>query len=218
MAAPVLHDIYDPLCGWCYGAAPLVKVARTLLPVHAHGGGMMSGSRAQRVTSQLRDYVIPHDRRIAQISGQPFGAAYFDGLLRDTSAVFDSTPPIAAMLAAEKLSGNGLDMIARLQKAHYVEGRRIAENDVLIEMARELGHAPAAFARALEESERQEVNAHITETRQLMAEIGAEGFPSFALERDGETHLLDTSDFYGQPDALRERLQRELSGSGSSRA
>src|SRR5690349_8992585 len=136
MAAPFLHYIYDPLCGWCYGAAPLVKLARTLLPVRAHGGGMMSGSRAQRMTPQLRDYVIPHDRRIAQISGQPFGMAYFDGLLRDTSAVFDSTPPIAAMLAAEKLAGNGLDLIARLQKAHYVEGRRIAENNVLIEMAK----------------------------------------------------------------------------------
>lgn len=23
----VLHYIYDPLCGWCYGAAPLVRAA-----------------------------------------------------------------------------------------------------------------------------------------------------------------------------------------------
>lgn len=176
----------------------------------------MSGSRAQRMTPQLRDYVIPHDRRIAQISGQPFGMAYFDGLLRDTSAVFDSTPPIAAMLAAEKLAGNGLDLIARLQKAHYVEGRRIAENNVLIEMAKELGYDPIAFSRALEESERQEVNAHIAETRRLMERVGAEGFPSFALERDGAMHLLDTGDFYGRPDALRDLLQSELSGSGPS--
>ena len=27
-AAPVLHAIYDPLCGWCYAAAPLLAVAR----------------------------------------------------------------------------------------------------------------------------------------------------------------------------------------------
>ena len=27
-AAPVLHAIYDPLCGWCYAAAPLLAAAR----------------------------------------------------------------------------------------------------------------------------------------------------------------------------------------------
>ncbi len=26
--SPILHYIYDPLCGWCYGAAPLVQAAR----------------------------------------------------------------------------------------------------------------------------------------------------------------------------------------------
>ena len=26
--APVLHAIYDPLCGWCYAAAPLLAAAR----------------------------------------------------------------------------------------------------------------------------------------------------------------------------------------------
>jgi putative protein-disulfide isomerase len=25
-----LHYIFDPLCGWCYGAAPLVAAARTV--------------------------------------------------------------------------------------------------------------------------------------------------------------------------------------------
>lgn len=25
MSTPTLHYIHDPLCGWCYGAAPLVR-------------------------------------------------------------------------------------------------------------------------------------------------------------------------------------------------
>src|ERR1035437_1939584 len=99
-----LHYIHDPLCGWCYGAAPLVKAARALVPVEAHAGGMMTGSRRQLVTPQLRAFVTPHDRDIARQSGQPFGSAYFDGLLQDTSAVFDSEPPIAAVLAAESVA------------------------------------------------------------------------------------------------------------------
>ena len=85
-----LHYIYDPLCGWCYGAKPLVQAAQQVLPVIAHAGGMMTGANRQSVSPQLRNYVMPHDRRIAEYTGQPFGEAYFEGLLRDHSAVFDN--------------------------------------------------------------------------------------------------------------------------------
>lgn len=45
-----LHYIFDPLCGWCYGAAPLVEAARTVpgLAVAFHGGGMLAGPTAAR--------------------------------------------------------------------------------------------------------------------------------------------------------------------------
>ena len=109
----MLHYIYDPFCGWCYGAAPLVKAAREVLPVQGHGGGMMAGPYRQRVSAELRGYVLPHDARIAQLTGQPFGEAYAEGLLRDTTAVFDSEQPIAAILAAEDVAACGLDLLAR---------------------------------------------------------------------------------------------------------
>ena len=205
-----LHYIHDPLCGWCYGAAPLVRAAREVMPVVAHAGGTMTGARRQMVTPQLRDYVMPHDRRIAQVSGQPFGAAYFDGLLRDESAVFDSAPPIAAMLAAEQLAGHGLDLLSRLQTAHYVEGRRIADRDVLVDMAQAIGLDGAAFEATLSEVEGDPLQAHIGDTRELMARVGAQGFPSFALEVDGRLAPVDTGRFMGQPEAfarwLRERV------------
>lgn len=136
-----LHYLYDPLCGWCYGASPLLAAARevTGLDVRLHGGGMMTDANRQPVGAGLRHYVMPHDLRIAQLTGQPFGKDYFDGLLRDTSAVFDSAPPTAAVLAAEALDGLGAAMLARIQRAHYVEGRRIAERPVLLELGAELG-------------------------------------------------------------------------------
>ncbi len=115
MTQATLHYIADPLCGWCYAAAPLVRAARDVvgLDVVFHGGGMMAGPNAQPVTPQLRDYVMPHDRRIAALTGQPFGDAYFDGLLRDGTAVFDSAPPTAAALA---IGGH----IERLEVGHYL--------------------------------------------------------------------------------------------------
>ena len=218
MSTATLHYIQDPFCGWCYGAAPLVKAARAVLPVRAHGGGMMAGSRRQPVTSPLRNYVMPHDRRIADLTGQPFGEAYFEGLLRDTSAVYDSEPPIAAMLAADKIAGRGLDLLSRMQVAHYVEGRRIADRDVLIEMAGAIGLDVTAFAQVLDEAGGEEVQLHIAETRQLMERIGARGFPSFALERGGQFTSIDATAFLGRPEELGAWLSAQLPDKIASRA
>ena len=209
MSTTTLHYLYDPLCGWCYGAAPLVKAAREILRVTPHGGGMMTGARRQNVTAQLREFVKPHDARIAQLSGQRFGAAYLDGLLCDTSAVFDSEPPTAAMLAAEVMAGRGLDMLAQLQIAHYVEGRRIADRAVLIEVAAALGLDLASFAEALDRQSGKAVQTHINETREFMAQVGAQGFPSFVLESGGVFQAVEFSSFLGRPQDFQDWLRSQ---------
>ena len=199
----ILHYIYDPLCGWCYGAKPLVQAAQQVLPVIAHAGGMMSGASRQRVSPQLRDYVMPHDRRIAEYTAQPFGEAYFEGLLRDQSAVFDSTPPIAAVMAAESIDGRGLQLLGRLQTAHYVEGRRIADESVLFELASELGYAENTFAAAFKSVD---TTAHVKASRALLAQLGGQGFPTLALEQDGQFTLIDISPWLAKPQSFADWL------------
>ena len=203
----VLHYIYDPLCGWCYGAKPLVEAAQLVLPVNAHAGGMMSGANRQGVSPQLRNYVMPHDRRIAEYTGQPFGEAYFDGLLRDHTAVFDSTPPIAAVLAAEAIDGRGLEVLGRLQAAHYVEGRRIADESVLLELASDLGYVEEIFQPALKSVDTEQ---HIKASRALLAQLGGQGFPTLALEHDGHYTLIDISPWLGKPQAFADWLSQAI--------
>ena len=211
----ILHYIYDPLCGWCYGAKPLVQAAQSVLPVIAHGGGMMTGANRQTVSSQLRNYVMPHDRRIAEYTGQPFGEAYFEGLLRDETAVFDSAPPIAAVLAAEQIAGRGLALLGCLQTAHYVEGRRIADNAVLLELATQTGLEPEAFQQAFNEADTEH---HIKDSRALLAKLGGQGFPTFALEQDGQLTLVDIGPWLGKPQAFAQWLSQSLAVKESSSA
>ncbi|WP_339495495.1 MULTISPECIES: DsbA family protein [unclassified Pseudomonas] len=211
----ILHYIYDPLCGWCYGAKPLVQAAQHVLPVIAHAGGMMSGTNRQRVTPQLRNYVMPHDRRIAEYTGQPFGEAYFEGLLRDHTAVFDSTPPIAAVLAAEAIDARGLQMLGRLQTAHYVEGRRIADQSVLLELAEQMGYVGEPFQSRVESVDTE---AHIKASRGLLAQLGGQGFPTFALEQNGQFTLIDISPWLGKPQAFAQWLGEAIGREGVGEA
>ncbi|MBT2335156.1 DsbA family protein [Variovorax paradoxus] len=198
------------MCGWCYAAAPLVDAARSMpgLAVEFHGGGMMTGANRRAITPQWRDYVMPHDRRIAELTGQPFGEGYFEGLLRDTGAVMDSEPPTTAVLAAEALrDGGGLDMIHRLQRAHYVEGRRIADADVLKAVASELGFDAEAFASAFERLTGEATAQHIAESRQLLQRAGGQGFPTFVLaQADGHTSRIDVGPWLGRAEDWKARL------------
>ena len=208
---PTLHYIFDPLCGWCYGAAPLVEAARAVpgLTVAFHGGGMMTGSNRRRITPAWRGYVLPHDRRIEQLSGLPFGDAYIDGLLNDTTAMMDSEPPITAILAAEALAGKGLDMLQRVQRAHYVDGLRIADLPVLLALAQELGLDGAAFQAAYARQAGAATQQHIDASRALLAQVGGQGFPTFVLDDgSGKLSVIDIGDYLGQP----AKLQAQLGG------
>lgn len=210
--SPILHYIYDPLCGWCYGAAPLVQAARGIsgLTIEAHGGGMMTGGNRQPVTEALRRYVMPHDERIASLTGQVFGPDYFDGLLRDSGAVFDSAPPTTAILAAQALAGRGLDLLHRLQQAHYIEGRRIADPAELRRLAVEIRLDEAAFQAAYAATVGAATERHIAQSREWLARVRGSGFPTLALERDGVFELLEPARFLGRPLQWQADLRQHL--------
>ncbi|WP_145556002.1 DsbA family protein [Yersinia canariae] len=213
MTATKLHYIFDPLCGWCYGAAPLVQAAQNIpnLVLVLHGGGMMSGANRRQIDSQWRGYVMPHDQRIAQLTGQTFGDDYFNNLLNDTSAIMDSTPPIAAILAADKLTGQGAEMLNRIQHAHYVKGHRIADTPVLTALATEIGLDRDSFINAYNIALAIS-SQHIAESRALLAKVHGHGFPTLALEDEqGKITPLPASEYYGNPSGWREWLKNIIS-------
>ena len=215
-AVTALHYIYDPLCGWCYGAKPLIETACNILPVIAHGGGMMTDTHRRPVSAQLRNFVMPHDRRIAEYTGQPFGAAYFDGLLCDHSAVFDSAPPTTAVLAGEQLAGRGLELLGRLQTAHYVDGRRIADKEVLLAIAAEAGLDGEAFGTTYDALAGAATQAHFKRSRTLLSEVGGQGFPTLVLELAGEYQVIDFGPYLGKPEAFANYLRQQVAGADES--
>ena len=212
MSTATLHYIYDPLCGWCYGSAPLVKAAREIggLQFVLHGGGMMAGSARQLASESLRQFVMQHVARITGMTGQPFSEAYTNGLLRDTTAMLDSEPPTAAILAVEAAAGRGADMLVHMQKAHYVEGRNLSDRAALAALAQEIGIERAAFDAEFLRALGSAVQLHMTESRGLLARVGGQGFPTFALETEQGLTMLDSSRWLGNPGEWREALEAML--------
>lgn len=193
----VLHYIYDPLCGWCYGAEPLWAAAAAVpgLTLRLHAGALWP--QPTKLPEGTRLYIRQADARIAQMSGQPFGEPYLSGLLQDPDLVLDSRPVIAAVLAAQSLDeAKALPMLRGIQHGHYEQGRRVVEEATLAQIAGEIGLDPDAFVAAYRNVP---VDEHIVASREFMNNVGAQGFPTFVLEIDGDWFAVPHGRFASAP-------------------
>ena len=200
-----LHYVYDPLCGWCYGAAPLLEAAAGIptLRIALHAGGLWLGPRRQPMGQALRVHVRPHDERIQALSGQPFGERYFNELLLSDGLLLDSEPPIRAILAVTELGGNELRLLHRIQQSHYLDGQWVGDQAHLARLAQEQGITPAAFAPAFEQVG---LAGHLAQSQGWLRQLGGEGFPTLGLMLGESLIPLPVSSFLGEPQAFASHL------------
>jgi putative protein-disulfide isomerase len=204
----VLHYIYDPLCGWCYGAEPLVSAASKVdgLALRMHAGALWP--QPTRLPEHMRRYIREADARIGRMSGQPYGEPYLNGLLFDAELVLDSRPVISAVLAAQALDPDkALPMLRGIQHAHYERGQHVVREETLMAVAAEIGLDAAAFASARSSVP---VDEHIAQSQELMNNVGAQGFPTFVLEIGNDWFAVPHGRFASAPGKFAEWLDAQL--------
>ena len=192
-----LHYFFDPLCGWCYGIAPLIKAAAALpsVELHLHAGGLWP--RPTVLPASVRKQIRAADARVGQLSGQPYGPRYLDVLLPSDGMVLHSQPVTAAVLAARSLRpGADLEMLRAIQTAHYVGGEHVVERETLLRLANGLGLDAAAFSAALDPAV---ADAHMSSTQRKMEQLGVSGFPAVFIEQAGQFAELPPQNYFGNP-------------------
>ena len=212
----IMHYIYDPLCGWCYGAEPLARSCDGVanLKLRLQGGGLWP--RPTKLSDDMRRYIRQADTRIAAMSGQPFREAYLSGLLNDQDLVLDSRPTVTAVLAAESLNeSEALPMLCGIQHAHYEHGHRVIDGGVLCDIAAECGLDREAFDEAFGYVD---VDAHMAATRALMQRVGAAGFPTFVLQVDDDWTTVPHHRFAANPAEIQHWVRREIESQEAAEA
>jgi putative protein-disulfide isomerase len=101
MAAKHITYLFDPLCGWCYGASPMLDklVARPDFAIELVATGLFADVGARPMDDGFAAYAWDNDQRIARLSGQPFSEAYRRGVLGDRMRLLDSGPATLALTA-----------------------------------------------------------------------------------------------------------------------
>nr|WP_314266388.1 DsbA family protein [uncultured Moellerella sp.] len=210
-----LHYIYDPLCGWCYGASPLIELAVNHQGVELilQGGGMLAGDNRLLMNEQFRQHIMLSDQRIAAMTGQYFGDDYHS-MLAESGLVFDSAPPITAILTAQQLSGQGFPLLKAIQHAHYVEGRHISDKEVLFAIAKQIDLDNQTFATQYALNADLATQQHIEQSRNILAKSGASGFPTLLIEQQGKLNRVPLQNYLGRQDewlAYLDQLTTQLS-------
>jgi putative protein-disulfide isomerase len=186
-----LHYVFDPLCGWCYGASATVSavsrqpgIQLRLLP-----SGLFSGKGARSMDEGFASYAWANDQRIERLTGQAFSERYRSGVLADHQQVFDSGPATLALTA--------------VQRARYVDGLDITRVDTLATVLGGLGLQEAAARLTTPDAELLQGNrARVEQAQALLQTFGARGVPAFILEEDGRRELLHASSLYSDPQAF----------------
>lgn len=210
-AATHITYLFDPLCGWCYGASAALEklVARPDFVIELAPTGLFAGAGARPMDDGFATYAWTNDQRISRLSGQPFSEAYRHDVLGDRTRLFDSGPATLALTAvAGTAPGREFEALKVIQRARYVDGRDITDISVLSDILRALGLPKAAERLTMSDDDliaayRQRIEA----ARAEMRHFGADGVPALIEGAGASRRLVPGNALYGSHDALVGRLK-----------
>lgn len=201
-----LHYFFDPMCGWCYGAASLIEALDLLdnIEVVFYPAGMLN---KQEISATFRHHIVESDKRIAKLTGATFGQAYLDRMLGKETVVLDSLLPIKAFLTGVSLGAKPTLLLKSIQAAHYQEGVDFNEQAAWSGIADKLGLNRDKWRSLMQVADNQ-LQATLIKNANLMSEKQVSGYPTFFLEKEGQWVKIAHTQYYGKSDAWLNDIRR----------
>lgn len=195
MAIDHLIYLYDPCCGWCYGAMPAIHGLADLggCIVEPVPTGLFAGDPAKRIDAALAQHIEQADARIAAMSGQRFSDIYRRKVLGNPELPFDSGPATEALTAVSQWNvTRELDALHALQRERFVAGRDISNREVIAQaLAASLGEEPDAWlARLADPKLPRATEKRLARAKRVMKSIGVHGVPALVWPSDKGLRLL----------------------------
>lgn len=203
--------LFDPLCGWCYGASPMLAelVARPEFDVALVPTGLFAGAGGRPMDEGFAAYAWSNDQRISRLTGQAFSEAYRRDVLADRTRSFDSGPATLALTAvALTAPEREFEALQAIQKARYVAGRDVTDVAVLGHVLRGLSLSEAADRLTARDADVIDADRKRIEAgRRDMRRFGADGVPALLVGAGERQRLVRASGLLGRFEDLAAELQ-----------
>ncbi|OYT91202.1 MAG: protein-disulfide isomerase [Burkholderiales bacterium PBB3] len=192
--------LFDPLCGWCYGASPVIQQLgqQANIQLELAPSGLFAGG-GRTMDAAFADYAWSNDQRIAKLTGQRFTEDYRSKVLGHFGSRFDSATTTLALTAVSLTAPQReLETLKVLQEARYVQGLDTCEVSVVEKLLRDMGLTVSADRLAVADAELLAANAaRIQRARGLMQTFGAQGVPALVVSGNQGSRLVSGKALYG---------------------
>jgi putative protein-disulfide isomerase len=206
MGTTTVTYLFDPLCGWCYGASPAIQQLGQHAPLQLELAptGLFAGAGGRTLDAAFADYAWSNDVRIEKLTGQRFTEDYRTQVLGKPGSRFDSaTTTLALTAVALTVPQRELEALKVLQEARYVHALDTSAVPVVEKLLRDMGLSAAADRLVAGDAELLAANAaRIHKAQGLMQRFGAQGVPTLIVTDDNGSRLLRGNALYGSFDSL----------------
>lgn len=177
----VLYYVYDPMCSWCWGYAPVWEELSRKLPqwlmIKYQLGGLAPDS-TEPMPAEMQGFLQATWKRISNELGTEFNFDFWQKCLPRRSTY----PACRAILIARE-SNQEQEMLSEIQKAYYLEAKNPSDTATLTALLSKLNIPYDSKEDEISSSEvNEQLLLEILETR----ELPIQGFPSLVLKKNNE--------------------------------
>jgi len=178
--------IHDPMCSWCWGYAPTWSKLKALLnediEVIYKIGGLAPDSSSD-MPEQMQAILQKTWRNIAAKLGTQFNFDFWT-LCKPRRSTYPACRAVIIARSSDKESR----MISAIQQAYYLEAKNPSDEDVLCQLAQEVGICSAVeFNQQLVSSV---VNDQLLEELDYIRRLPIQGFPSLVIKQNNRFHPI----------------------------
>ncbi|MFZ6676147.1 DsbA family protein [Undibacterium sp. Xuan67W] len=201
-----LTYLFDPLCGWCYGASPVIQqlsnqdgVTLKLAPT-----GLFAGSNGRLMDAGFAEFAWSNDMRIKERTGQRFTDKYRTQVLGNHGSSFDSEIATLALTVVSMTDPQReLETLKVLQEARYVHGQDITDVIVVKKLLNDMGLVAAAMRLAIGDTELRLVNgARLSHSQHLLHTYGITGVPNIVVTNEKGSRLLSSAALFSNVERI----------------
>lgn len=200
--------LFDPLCGWCYGASPAIRRLAQRFKLEAFATGLFADT-GRTADSGFAEYAWENDMRIQALTGQAFGENYRRNVLQN-GGEFNSR---ALSEACYALIGHRPEQwtadLALLQKARYEDGMDTSQRQTVSRILKDNGLGAIADVMATQENT-DRTTAWIRQGQALAQRFGVQGVPLLIARTEHGFTVIPGQLLYRDIDGIEENIRRYL--------
>jgi len=185
MHSNTLFYIYDPMCSWCWGYAPVLQQIRQALAgklevVDVLGG--LAPDTEEAMPEVMQHQIAAYWRKIEDQLGTEFNHSFWQ---KNTPR--RATYPACRAIIAAREQGAEQVMNRAIQEAYYLRAMNPSDEEILLQLADEQGLNFDQFLQSLESEQTHEA---LVEEVNFARSIGANSFPSWFLKLGEHWHSI----------------------------